>query len=77
MTDEKTNKDDIIFRFLVGLLALFVVIMFVACFFQLLWNNTLVNAVSVLNPISFWQAYGILLMLYIFGRIVNMDFNRK
>lgn len=77
MTEEKKNYDDFVFKFMTGLLALFVLIMFVACFFQLLWNNTLVNAISVLNPISFWQAYGILLMLYIFGRIVNMDFNRK
>jgi hypothetical protein len=52
MTEEKKNYDDFVFKFMTGLLALFVLIMFVACFFQLLWNNTLVNAISVLNPIS-------------------------
>lgn len=26
---------------------------------QLLWNNALVNAVDGINPIGFWQAYGL------------------
>ena len=77
MSGEQRPADDVIFRFMIGLIAIFVLIMFLACFFQLLWNNSLVPAFSGANPISFWQAYGILLMLYICGRIVNMDFSKK
>lgn len=30
---------------------------------QWLWNNTLVNAIDGVHPISFWQAYGIFLLV--------------
>lgn len=30
---------------------------------QWLWNNSLVGAVDGIHPISFWQAYGIFLLV--------------
>lgn len=71
------NKNDIVFKFLTSLACLFLLIFFVACFFQIIWNNSFVGAIEGVNPIGFWQAYGIMIMIYLIGRILNMDFDKK
>jgi hypothetical protein len=71
------QKKETLFIFSTGIIALLLLILIVSCFFQLLWNNTLIFAVSVVNPISFWQSYGILFMIYFSGRIFCLDFSKK
>jgi len=41
---------------------------------QWLWNNCLVDAVDSVNPISFWQAFGINLLVQI---LLNKNTNSK
>lgn len=65
MKDDK----DIIYIFLIGFASLFLILFIVSCFFQLLWNNAFVGSIDGVNPISFWQSYGILIMIYIIGKI--------
>lgn len=33
---------------------------------QWLWNNSLVNAINGIHPISFWRAYGIFILVSLF-----------
>jgi hypothetical protein len=43
---------------------------------QWLWNNSLVGSIDGINPIGFWQAYGI----YILGNLLfrsNINVNNK
>lgn len=45
---------------------------------QWLWNNALVGSINGINPIGFWQAYGIfLLSSIIFRSSVNTNTKNK
>lgn len=67
----KENDDkDFVFGFLVGIGSLFLIIFIISCFFQLLWNAAFVGSIEGVNPITFWQAYGLLIMIHIIGKIM-------
>jgi len=42
--------------------------LFLAWPFQWLWNNALVGSINGINPISFWEAYGIYILSTIIFR---------
>ena len=73
----ENQQKDLLVKLIAGLISLLFVIFFLSCLFQLLWNNCLVGLIDGFNPISFWQSYGLLLMLYLSGRIFIMDFGQK
>jgi hypothetical protein len=57
--------------FALGLLLLLgavVIGIFLAWPIQWLWNNALVGSINGINPISFWQAYGIYILSSIMFR---------
>lgn len=48
--------------------------MIIAWPIQLLWNYALVGSITAVNEISFWQAYGIFLLVRL---ITYTDFNNS
>lgn len=48
--------------------------MIIAWPIQLLWNYALVGSITTVNEISFWQAYGIFLLVKL---ITYTDFNNS
>lgn len=48
--------------------------MIIAWPIQLLWNYALVGSITAVNEISFWQAYGIFLLVKL---ITYTDFNNS
>ena len=42
--------------------------------FQFFWNSVVVDAVQFTKPVSYWQSLGLLLAVYIAGRIFGVGF---
>lgn len=55
----------IVLLFLLGSIVLGI---FLAWPIQWLWNNALVGSINGVNPIGFWQAYGIFLLSSLLSR---------
>jgi len=55
----ETNKIGI---FMLAMLTVVLIAIVVALPVQLLWNHCLISAVDGVNPIGFWQAFGLYMM---------------
>jgi hypothetical protein len=61
--------------YIIGIVVLLLVIMVLAWPIQSLWNSVLVSALSCCREITYWQAVGFEVFVFILGRIFNMNAN--
>lgn len=61
--------------YIIGIVVLLLVIMVLAWPIQFLWNSVLISALSCCREITYWQAVGFEVFVFILGRIFNMNAN--
>lgn len=73
-------KNDSLMVFCLSILMILGFILLLLCFaypFMLIWNACLVDAISGVNNITFWQAFGIMVLVKFLMHNSNLPTNNK
>ena len=65
-------KEEIDKNGLLQILALAIVFLIFSWPFEWLWNNVVFGVITIVNPISYWQSFGFLTMIFIMGGFLTM-----
>lgn len=69
MSNDKILKD---VSYIIAMFVLFMVILILAWPIQTLWNGIIVSVIAGCREMTFWQAVGFEVFVFMLGRIFNM-----
>lgn len=63
--------------FFLGLISLFLMTLLFAIPFMYVWNNVIIEVITICKETTYWQSFGMLLFIFFIGRIFNLNHNIK